>query len=132
MSSSTIADQPNDLKKSIDISLKLLGDFAVVPGASQLMQGELGSGLAHAALGVAGSALLGPLGWAAVAANSFTKSLSDDHIWTHVSHATSSLATKRDETKSGLVVAAIKAAREKDPEKRSDSDNKILEAAGAE
>lgn len=129
VSSTTIADQPNQLSKSIDIAVKLAGDFAVMPGTSQILQGKLGSGLAHAALGIAGGAILGPIGWVAVAANSFTKSLSDENIWAHVSGATKSMAKNREENKAKDLVDTIRAIKAKNPDERSESEREILAAA---
>jgi hypothetical protein len=40
--------------------VKLLGETFVTPGASLVLDGRIGSGLMHGALGLAASALLGP------------------------------------------------------------------------
>ena len=125
MSSTTIAEQPNQLSKSVDIAIKFAGDFAVVPGASQILQGNLGSGLAHAAFGIAGAAILGPLGWAAVAANSFTKSVSNQNIWTYVTDATKSLSKKHEENKAKDLAETIRRIKDKNPLERTESEVEI-------
>jgi hypothetical protein len=67
-------------------AVKLLGE-AVLPGASLMVEGRVGSGLVHTALGVAAGALLGPLGVVGrivpllIAANSFKKSVTDRNLW---------------------------------------------------
>lgn len=115
----SIADQPNSLSKSMDVSLKFLGDFAVLPGASQFMNGKMGSGVGHVAAGVAGGVLLGPVGWLAVAANSFTKSLTNESVWDQVTESDEEeKAREAKETKARLdeiaaVVNATLDAREK-------------------
>src|SRR3954463_9791889 len=73
-------------------AVKLLGE-AVVPGASLLVSGRVGAGLLHTALGVAASALLGPIGLVGrivpllIAANSFNKSVNDRNLWEGVDFA---------------------------------------------
>jgi len=67
-------------------TLKLLGE-AVLPGASLMVSGRIGSGLLHTALGVAAGALLGPVGFIGrvvpilIAANSFSRSVNDRNLW---------------------------------------------------
>ncbi len=109
----SIADRPNSLSKSVDVSLRFLGDFAVVPGASQFMSGKMGSGVGHVAAGVAGGALLGPVGWLAVAANSFTKSLTNESVWDQVTESEEEeKARKAAEAKARTdeIAAAVEAA----------------------
>ena len=64
--------------------IKLLGEAFVIPGSSLILEGRVGAGLLHGALGIAATALLGPLapiGRVLIAANSYTRSLNDRNIW---------------------------------------------------
>jgi hypothetical protein len=60
---------------------KVLSEFAVVPGASLLLSGQVGSGLAHTAGAFAASYFMGPIGWALVVADSISESVAGKHIW---------------------------------------------------
>src|SRR5213075_382483 len=55
--------------------VKVLGEVAVVPGASLIVDGQVKSGIFHAAGGLLGLAILGPvlgpLTWLAVGADSY-------------------------------------------------------------
>jgi hypothetical protein len=66
---------------------KFIADTAVMPGASQLVEGDVGTGIVY---GVAGAlvtwlthSFLGPLGWIAVGMDSYSMSSSQKHIWQH-------------------------------------------------
>ena len=58
---------------------KAIGELAIVPGASQIVDGQVKSGLLHAAGGIVGLAMLGPvlgpLAWIGFAADSYSKSV---------------------------------------------------------
>lgn len=54
-------------------AVKLVGE-AFVPGASLLMEGKILQGGAHLIAGMAARAILGPIGWALVVANSYANS----------------------------------------------------------
>jgi hypothetical protein len=60
--------------------VKVLGEVAIVPGASLIVDGQVKSGIFHAAGGVLGIALLGPvlgpLTWLAFGADSYSRSVS--------------------------------------------------------
>ncbi|MFT5163297.1 MAG: hypothetical protein ACI9FJ_001883 [Alteromonadaceae bacterium] len=60
--------------------VKLVGE-TILPGTSQLMDGNIASGAGHAIVGIAARALIGPIGWGLVAANSFSKSASGSSLW---------------------------------------------------
>lgn len=60
--------------------VKLVGE-TILPGTSQLMDGNIKSGAGHAIVGIAARALIGPIGWGLVAANSFSKSASGNNLW---------------------------------------------------
>ena len=63
---------------------KVLGEVAIVPGASLIVDGEVKSGILHAAGGLLGLAVLGPvlgpLTWLAVGADSYSRSVSGKTI----------------------------------------------------
>lgn len=64
--------------------VKVLGEVGVVPGASLIVDGEVKSGIVHAAGGLIGLAVLGPvlgpLAWLAVGADSYSRSVSGKSI----------------------------------------------------
>ena len=65
---------------------KLVGE-SVLPGASLYLDGELAPGLVHTAAGLGARAWLGafgPIGWVLVAANSYSKSVTDRHLHEHL------------------------------------------------
>jgi hypothetical protein len=60
--------------------VKLWGETFVTPGASLVMDGRIGSGLMHGALGLAATALLGPAAPIArilLAINSYSQSMTE-------------------------------------------------------
>jgi hypothetical protein len=68
-------------------AVKFIADTAVLPGASQLVEGDVGTGVVY---GVAGAlvswltrSFLGPLGWIAVGVDSYSMSASQKHVWEH-------------------------------------------------
>jgi hypothetical protein len=63
--------------------VKLVGEM-FLPGASGLADGDIKSGVAHMFLGVAGHALLGPVGLLLVKTNSYSYSVSNKHLHQHV------------------------------------------------
>lgn len=65
---------------------KLVGE-SFVPGASLLLDGEVVPGLVHTAVGYGARAALGafgPVGMLVVAANSYSKSVTDRHLVDHL------------------------------------------------
>jgi hypothetical protein len=64
--------------------VKVLGEVAVVPGASLIVDGEVKSGIVHAAGGLLGLAVLGPvlgpLTWLAMGADSYSRSVAGKTI----------------------------------------------------
>lgn len=66
--------EQNDLKKVVTNGVRLAGDTLVVPGTSLILDGQLGHGVARVAAGLAARAVLGPIGWFAIAADSYAKS----------------------------------------------------------
>ena len=65
-------------------AIKLIGDFAVFPGTSQFLDGNIPSGVAHVAIGLAAKALLGIPGIMLVAANSYSQSVSKKGLYDYV------------------------------------------------
>lgn len=65
------ASKPND--QTNKNAVKLVGE-AILPGASLLMDGQILHGGAHLVAGIAARALIGPIGWVLVIANSYANS----------------------------------------------------------
>ena len=64
--------------------VKLLGETFITPGSSLILEGRVGAGLLHGALGIAAVSLMGPLGPLArllIAANSYSRSIADQNLW---------------------------------------------------
>jgi hypothetical protein len=76
---------PND-ENVVSNAVKLFGE-TVLPGASLIVSGRVGAGLLHTALGIASTAVLGPVGMFGrvvpflIAANSFNRSVNDRNLW---------------------------------------------------
>ena len=68
----------------VENGVKLVGE-RFLPGTSLMVDGDIRGGLTHAALGVVALATLGPLGWFAVAANSYSKSVTGKSLIDHLS-----------------------------------------------
>jgi hypothetical protein len=66
---------------------KVIGEVAVVPGASLIVDGQVKSGIFHAASGLVGLAVLGPvlgpLAWLAIGADSYSRSVSGKKVVDH-------------------------------------------------
>jgi hypothetical protein len=67
--------------------VKIVGEAALVPGFSLFLDGKVLEGGVHAAVGVTALRLLGvstgPLAWLLVAANSYSKSVSNKPLHEH-------------------------------------------------
>jgi hypothetical protein len=63
--------------------IKIVGE-AVIPGASLLLDGRLGNGVAHALVGWGARIVLGPVGVVLVAADSYSKSVTGKYLWNHL------------------------------------------------
>jgi hypothetical protein len=68
----------------VENGVKLVGE-RFLPGTSLMIDGNIKGGLAHAALGVVALVTLGPLGWFAVAADSYAKSVTGKGLLDHLS-----------------------------------------------
>jgi hypothetical protein len=79
-------DQDTDNQnRVINNGVKLLGEVFITPGTSLLLEGKVGAGLLHGALGLAAIAalgpVLGPLTRILIAGNSYSRSVSDRNLW---------------------------------------------------
>jgi len=64
-------------------ALKVAGEAYVVPGASLVADGDIRGGAFHIAGAFVARALLGPIGWVLVAANSYSNSVSGKNLHEH-------------------------------------------------
>ncbi len=72
-------DNMQGLKTGLQFASEL-----VIPGGSNLVNGDLKQGGIHVALGIVAGALFGVPGLIAVAANSFTKATTGRHLTEHL------------------------------------------------
>jgi|SRR6516162_9554715 hypothetical protein len=76
---------PPSIGEQIFNGVKLVADLVFVPGASHIVEGRVGSGILYAGGGFAVRYLLpgvlGPVGWIAVALDSYSVSASGRHLW---------------------------------------------------
>jgi Family of unknown function (DUF6072) len=79
-------DQPQP-QDQIRNAVQLAGEY-VLPGASNLMNGDLKTGGIHLLLGLAAGALLGPIGMLAVKANSYSRATTGRNVYEHFTSAT--------------------------------------------
>jgi hypothetical protein len=68
----------------VENGVKLVGE-SLLPGTSLMMDGDIKAGLAHAALGLLAKAALGPVAWFAVAADSYSRSVTGKGLIAHLS-----------------------------------------------
>ncbi|ETX01210.1 MAG: hypothetical protein ETSY1_08235 [Candidatus Entotheonella factor] len=66
----------------IENGVKMVGEI-VLPGASLFLDGDIKAGTGHAVVGLAAWAFMGPARFL-VSANSFSKSVTDEHLHTHL------------------------------------------------
>jgi hypothetical protein len=62
-------------------AVKLAGEGLIAPGTSLLLDGDFKMGGVHVVAGLAAKALLGPIGWLLVAANSFSSSTTGKNLF---------------------------------------------------
>lgn len=60
---------------------KIIADLALLPGASQIVEGKVGSGLLFGLAGIAAKTVFGPVGWIAAGLDSYSVSASGKHLW---------------------------------------------------
>jgi hypothetical protein len=61
--------------------VKFVGDVAVMPGLSQIVEGSVGKGILYMAAGVLARSAFGPLGWLVAGLDSYAVSSSGRHLW---------------------------------------------------
>ncbi|HEY4088951.1 MAG TPA: DUF6072 family protein [Bryobacteraceae bacterium] len=66
-------------------AVKAAGEACVIPGASLLLDGNIKGGATHLAGAYVARAVLGPIGWAYFAADSFSLSVSGKNLFAHFS-----------------------------------------------
>ena len=64
--------------------IKAAGEVMVVPGASLLLDGNIKGSATHIVGAYVARALLGPIGWAYLAADSFSVSVSGKNLHEHL------------------------------------------------
>ena len=71
--------------EQISNALKFAANVGVLPGTSQIVEGDVGRGLLYAGGGLLTGYLLpgalGPLGWVAIGLDAFSMSASGRHLW---------------------------------------------------
>lgn len=84
MVASTANSEPS-VGEQIANGAKIVADLALLPGASQIVEGKLGTGLLYGVAGVAAKSVFGPLGWIAAGLDSYSVSATGRHLWQLVS-----------------------------------------------
>ncbi len=64
--------------------IKVAGEALVAPGSSLILDGDIINGGVHLAGGLLARWAVGPVGWFLVAANSYSKSVTDRNLWEHL------------------------------------------------
>ena len=72
----------------VENGVKLVGE-RILPGTSLMMDGDIKGGLFHAALGLAARAAFGPVAWFAVAADSYSRSVTGKGLIDHLAGSAS-------------------------------------------
>ena len=72
--------------QAVENGVKLVGE-TFLPGTSLMIDGDIKSGLAHAAIGLLARAALGPVAFFAVAADSYSRSVTGKGLIDHLSSA---------------------------------------------
>ena len=71
----------------LESGVKLAGEAFVAPGTSLILDGEIASGGAHLVGGLLAKWAVGPVGWVVLAANSYSKSVTDKNLYEHIGGA---------------------------------------------
>lgn len=85
-------------KSVVENGVKLVGE-TLLPGSSLMMDGDIKGGLGHAVFGLLARAAFGPLALAAVAADSYSKSVTGKGLLEHLSPAKHAAPVAVDEPK---------------------------------
>jgi hypothetical protein len=64
-------------------AIKIASEYIVGPGTSQVLSGNISSGLIHYGAGLLAKSLLGPLGVLLVCANSYSNATTHRHLHQH-------------------------------------------------
>ena len=64
-------------------AVRIAGEGLIAPGTSLLLDGDIKGGGLHVVVGLAARALIGPVGWLLVAADSFSKSSTGKNLHEH-------------------------------------------------
>ncbi|HEX8145186.1 MAG TPA: DUF6072 family protein [Pyrinomonadaceae bacterium] len=83
MPDTTVIDDEPDYADPVKKTVLFTSEY-LVPGGSNLIQGDLKQGGLHVALGLAAKAFFGLPGLLVVSANSFTKAATGRHIHEHL------------------------------------------------
>lgn len=67
----------------VENGVKLVGEN-ILPGTSLIIDGDIKGGLAHAAIGLLARAAFGPVAWFAVAADSYSRSVTGKGLIDHL------------------------------------------------
>jgi hypothetical protein len=96
-----MSDTPSDTQTVVGNGLKLVGE-AVVPGASEMLAGNIGSGLLHTAIALGAGALLAThapvlagLAVLAVKANSYSRSVTGENLFSVAERTTAEGGARR-------------------------------------
>ena len=81
------AHSPAESPELLEGGVKLAAEAFVLPGSSLILDGKIVPGGAHAVGSVLAKWLVGPVGWVFLAANSYSKSVTDRHLHEHVGAA---------------------------------------------
>lgn len=73
----------------VENGVKLVGE-RILPGTSLMMDGDIKGGLTHAAVGLLARAAFGPVAWFAVAADSYSRSVTGKGLIEHLASSVSS------------------------------------------
>jgi hypothetical protein len=73
----------------VENGVKLVGE-RILPGSSLMMDGDIKGGLAHAAVGLLARAAFGPVALFAVAADSYSRSVTGKGLIEHLASSVSS------------------------------------------
>ncbi len=84
----------------VENGVKLVGE-RFLPGTSLMMDGDVKGGLAHAALGLVARVAFGPVGWFAVAADSYSRSVTGKGLLDHLVGSPSPAAPPAPEPRIG-------------------------------
>ena len=77
----------SDVSQVIKHGVELAGDTLLAPGTSLLLEGRVIEGSLHVIVGLAARALLGPIGWLAVAANSYASATTGKNLFQQATQA---------------------------------------------